>query len=376
MNLIVVTGVSGSGKTTFCRIQNKPTLHYDDMFNYMTLTFDREKIKSFFDLNINSAEIYLDAFNNKYLEYIKTIVNPIKTQCILLYTDIDELYNIISRDINRDFNCETYDHYCQSIIDEIRMILDIAANNRQLSDDVVYYHRNKKQYSVYTTHDHLNSLLNQTKQDRLLSFIHQVSGSPLYQSIILDTRVIQTGTEGDNITFEKILACTQLKDKYIMDMACFNGYFSFRSLEYSPKKILGIDHNDAAISICEKICDYNNYHRWRLSTMKDSSCEKGISFKLCKIGVDEIFSERVDLIYALNFLHHLKCELGTGIFCDVIGSFFKNADEIIFEVNDVEVPIIEEIGKKHNFILSTRIESHRKTSFGNRWILHYTITSA
>ena len=80
----------------------------------------------------------------------------------------------------------------------------------------------------------------------------------------------------------------------------------------------------------------------------------------------------IDIIFALNYLHHLKNELGLQAFKDTIDSFFKNTKEIVFEINEPEIEYIETIASNNNFILSNKIESHRKTSVGDRWVLHYT----
>lgn len=45
LNVIVVTGVCGSGKSTYCL--NKPTLIYDNIYSYNTLTINKEQCKKF-----------------------------------------------------------------------------------------------------------------------------------------------------------------------------------------------------------------------------------------------------------------------------------------------------------------------------------------
>jgi hypothetical protein len=72
-----------------------------------------------------------------------------------------------------------------------------------------------------------------------------------------------------------------------------------------------------------------------------------------------------------NYLHHLKNELGLEAFKETINIFFKNANEIIFEVNENEMNDIQIEATNNNFKLMKQIESHRKTSFGNRVILYY-----
>jgi len=214
------------------------------------------------------------------------------------------------------------------------------------------------------------TILHKNKKEIALNYIDNKSGHSSYQSIILDGEYIKKGTEKDWLSFENILKCTSLKNKVICDTGCFNGYFSFRCVEEGAKKVIGIDHNEAAINICKKMCIWNNYHTWNLGTKENNSCE--IDFYLKKIGKDEIFSfDRIDILFALNYLHHLKNELGLDVFINTIDSFFKNSKEIIFEINEAEIEYIEKVAKNNNFVLSHKIESHRKTSFGNRWILHY-----
>ena len=83
--------------------------------------------------------------------------------------------------------------------------------------------------------------------------------------------------------------------------------------------------------------------------------------------IDQLFF----LIFVLNYLHHIINSHGLEIFKKIVDSFFKNSKEVIFEVNEKEINDIKIIAKKNNFILNKKIESHRKTMFGNRWILYY-----
>ena len=59
------------------------------------------------------------------------------------------------------------------------------------------------------------------------------------------------------------------------------------------------------------------------------------------------------------------------IFLNVVDSFFKNTKEIIFEINESEFNDINDLSIKNNFTLLKQIESHRKTSFGNRLVVYY-----
>lgn len=373
---IIVTGLCGSGKTTYVKNLNvKNILHYDDIFNYKTSSLSYTLIDESIEKYKNNTEdkIYLDAYSNELITYLKMKDENMKISSILIYTDIDNYYDILNIKNPRDFIINnTYDAYTNTIIGTINQIQNSL---QKLICETKYKYRTiDNQYIDYDNNQHLTNMLNTTKKDRLLSYIEKISGHSTYQSIILDNEYIKRGSEQDWLSFENILKCTSLKNKIICDTGCFNGYFSFKSLSEGAKKVIGIDHNEAAINICKKICIYNNYHLWKLGVKKDVSCELGIDFYLKKIGKDNIFDDIntcIDIIFALNYLHHLKNELGIDAFINSIDSFFKNSKEVIFEINEPEINDIEKLAKNNNFILLNKIESHRKTMFGNRWILHY-----
>lgn len=113
-------------------------------------------------------------------------------------------------------------------------------------------YRDNNIYTKYLDDIHLNKLLNKSNSERLLNFVDKTSGAKNYQSIILNKEYIRKGTENDWITLENILKCTSLKNKIVCDTGCFNGYFSFKFLEEGAKKVIGIDHNIQALSICKK----------------------------------------------------------------------------------------------------------------------------
>lgn len=374
MNIKVITGLCGSGKTFYCK-NKENIIVYDEIYSYQTNNFDKEKVNNILNNLDNNSIIYLDAYNNNLINYIKENYNISSINCILLYTDLDDYYDCIAINEPRCFQQEKYDDYIKSMINTINYINN---NVKETFDNISYVYRKNDKYTEYENDEHLNSILNTTKENRLLKYIDETSGAKNYQSILLDGEYIRKGTEQDWLTFENIKKCTSLNDKVVCDTGCFNGYFSFMSLKDGAKKVIGIDHNAPALSICNKIAIYNNYHLWVEGKKKDISCEYGIHFYEHKIGKDLIFDEiktnpKIDIIFAFNYLHHLKNELGLESFKNTIDSFFKNSKEVIFEINDCEINDIEEISLKNNFTLKNKIESHRKTSFGNRWILYYSI---
>ncbi len=174
----------------------------------------------------------------------------------------------------------------------------------------------------------------------------------------------------NNISLNRnILKCTSLKEKVIYDTDCLTDFFSFQSLKKGAKRVIGIDHDEPAIKICNKLCDYNNHYIWKMGEKKKLS---DVEFRLNKIGKEDIFTDKdIDIVFVLNYLHHLKNELEEEILKNTIDSFFKNS-KVVFEVNESEIVYIENSAKENNFKQTHKIESHRKTMFGNRWVLHYS----
>lgn len=371
MKIIVITGLCGSGKTSFCRDKNN--ISYDSVFSYATNGLNYTKIDNYLEKLSCYDEIYLDAFNENLIEYIKSKFNSIDIEFILIYTDIDSYYNILAIEQPRDFGQTLYDGYVRGIIIGINNIKNLI---KKYNTKIVYRYRQKNIYTDYNDEEHLNSILNETKKDRLLRFIDSTSGDKKYQSIVLDGEYIRKGTEQDWLTFENILKCTSLKDKIVCDTGSFNGYFSFKSITEGAKKVICVDHNVPAINICKKLAIYNNMHLYKNGQKQDVSCELGIEFYEQKIGRDIIFDNnkttpKIDIIFVLNYLHHLKNELGETAFNDSVDSFFKNSKEVIFEINEKEIDDINILAVKNDFVLIKKIESHRKTMFGNRHIMYY-----
>lgn len=373
MKIHIITGLCGSGKSHYCCDKN--AISYDSIYSYFTATLDYAKLDIYLNNYRDVNELYLDAYNDELLQYIITKFNLSNNDInfILIYTNIDDYYDTLAIKEPRQFNQQSYDGYVKSIVNTIKCI-----NNeiQKYNCNIIYKYRNYNIYTDYDNDEHLNTILDESKEGRLLRFIDNTSGAKYYQSIILNGNYIRKGSEQDWLSFDNILKCTSLKNKVICDTGCFNGYFSFRSITEGAKKVIGIDHNTAAINICNKIVVYNNLHLWENGKKTDVSCELGIHFYEHKIGKDVIFDDEkttpnIDIIFALNYLHHLKNELGLEAFLNTVDSFFKNSREVIFEINENEINDISTLAIINNFILCNKIESHRKTSFGNRFILYY-----
>lgn len=91
------------------------------------------------------------------------------------------------------------------------------------------------------------------------------------------------------IKFNLLKPHLNLKDKIVADVGCNNGYYMFRALEFSPKKIVGFDpsiHTFLQFKFINKLINSN------------------IVYEI--LGVDELssYKQKFDVIFCLGVLYH------------------------------------------------------------------------
>ncbi|MDF1879798.1 tRNA 5-methoxyuridine(34)/uridine 5-oxyacetic acid(34) synthase CmoB [Sulfurimonas sp. MAG313] len=87
-----------------------------------------------------------------------------------------------------------------------------------------------------------------------------------------------------------------LKNKRVADIGCNNGYYMFRMLEHSPKKIVGFDPS----ALCKCQFDFINHY-----------VKSDIKFEL--LGVEHLpfYEEKFDTVFCLGVLYHRPDPIGT-----------------------------------------------------------------
>lgn len=194
------------------------------------------------------------------------------------------------------------------------------------------------------------------KNNELLSFVDRIAGDPNYQTIEIGGKRIRSGYSRSWKSWENILSLgVSFKDKKVCDLGCYIGYFCFRMEEQGAGKLLGLDKNPPALEIAKTIANYTS-----------STC----NFEERDIGKEGV-GEGVDIILALNMLHHVRKNMGNAAHIFAIKDMFKNCSEAIFEVNEDELSAISKESECCSFKLIKKISSHRKTQYGNRFILYY-----
>ena len=87
-----------------------------------------------------------------------------------------------------------------------------------------------------------------------------------------------------------------LKDRVVADVGCNNGYYMFRMLEESPKKIVGFDPSP----LCKTQFDFINHF-----------VKSDIVYELLGVEHLDIYDIKFDTIFCLGVLYHRSDPVGT-----------------------------------------------------------------
>ncbi|MCD4751445.1 MAG: DUF1698 domain-containing protein [Anaerolineaceae bacterium] len=133
-------------------------------------------------------------------------------------------------------------------------------------------------------------------------------------------------------TWESLKDITSWKDKTVLDIGCFHGYFTFKIEREDAKKVIGLERSSEVLKTTQMICD-----------LTGSNCE----FQQW-VGGDE-FPE-CDTILFLNVLHHF----GDLDFQKSALQKIPATTEVIFEINANQLEMIKSL-----FEIKKTWKSHR-----------------
>lgn len=194
----------------------------------------------------------------------------------------------------------------------------------------------------------------------LVAFVEEHEAQK-YQTIELNGKIIRPGTEQCWKSWENICKFgINWADKFVCDVGCYFGYFSVQVLKFGAKKVLGIDQNEALLSVYREVLLSNGF--------------KNIETFASLLGNGNVIPDReYDVVLVLNMLHHIQNNTTEEDYVEVLGSIFIDAKEVVFEINDNQIEQIKNIALENNFVLKKIVESHRNTTFGQRYLLHFRI---
>ena len=375
--LIIVTGIHGSGKTTYSNSLGYPVLHIDNFFDYEKEKMkwdDLEKVISYhlFLSDENHKKIVLDGYIfyvDETLNMLYKVIAPIKKISIkFIYTDSEELYQVqrstperIEAMKQRQLTKEGDVRWCKKQQHFLRERIDDFLSDQKISNAEFIY-RDKNEFKSSNREHLLETLGNEEfwKMNKweLMTFVGSHEGQA-YQTIELDGEIIRYGDEKCWLSWENISKLNiDWKDKYVCDIGCYFAYFSLQILKSGAKKVLGIDRKELLLKVYREVLNSNNFSNFETRCIPLGNG-------------NSLPDDNYDIIIALNMLHHVERATTPEFYNQVLESIFKNTKEALFEINDYQVNQISEVAQKFNFKLKGEVKSHRNTMYGQRYIMHF-----
>lgn len=321
---IILLGVSCSGKTTyakqFAQGSDYKYISYDSFYSYRaeeTLEANFEKLKSLIG---DSEKIIMDGYYNfrdKNFERFKKEICK-NVECVVVFASLDTL---LRRRKSKGGEILKEDSY------------GIIHNYLVRYPEVVNY---KKAKFVDTSNDsfeepnihslkELNKYLKEINKKSFDKYLLLMDYDKNYQDIeVINFKgYIDSATSWDNMK-----DLVKWKDKLVMDLGCFHGYFAFKA-EREGATVVGLDKHIGVLDTARLI-------NW----LGDDSVKFEYWLESDKI-------KKCDVILCLNVLHHF--ENAEAVLAGM------NCEEAIFEVNKDQVSLIQKY-----FEIVKEIDSHRK----------------
>lgn len=333
--LIVIIGMSGAGKTYLanylCKKEHAEYIDFDLIYDYKIDDNKTERLLMALKGIVAESKanrFVLDGFAaNCNLKYISERLN-FKPQVYFCFA----APYIIKKRQDKKRKKNEY----STVIDEkeIRRLIAYSFFISSCLDDNLI--------TVDTTNNTLEFIKKEDWEKRwldliLLTELEKQDYDKYYQRIELPSGIIVNGYSKSEKTWERIKNLVDFKNKSVLDIGCFHGYFSFKIEESGAKNIIGLEKNKKAVYTARKI---------RLRK------KSNILFKTGEIENTRL-NNHFDIILVLNMLHHVKN------ISKALDNIFSMGDCIIFEILFEQEKTIIEKAKEWNFQLSTKLDSHR-----------------
>jgi 2-polyprenyl-3-methyl-5-hydroxy-6-metoxy-1,4-benzoquinol methylase len=186
----------------------------------------------------------------------------------------------------------------------------------------------------------------------------QYRGKHPYQTVDYHHQRIHRGTERCWLSWENIQKLgVDWTGKRVCDIGSYFGYFSMKAFHAGASEIVAIDQNSYLLGVCSTVLRENGFSNFKCVVRK------------FREGVTEIPEGPFDVMMVLNVLHHIK-KASKESYPEVLASMFTSAKELVFEINAAEIADVLAAAKKGRHKEIKRVKSHRKTQFGQRWVLY------
>jgi 2-polyprenyl-3-methyl-5-hydroxy-6-metoxy-1,4-benzoquinol methylase/adenylate kinase len=333
--LIIVTGLSGTGKTSFAKYyaqkNNGLFIDFDLLFNYKKPDY-QIFLNRFLDLikSSNKKLFIIDGYivnQSPSISFLKNELNMDIKLC-LCFASPEAILKRQEKKVH------------DNKIDKILSEEEIKESTKNLFLSIIQQDPNP--ILIDTTNNTFEKIKKEKwtqiwNEKLFISELSQKNYDKYYQTIEFPSGNTIKGYSKSEKSWEKIKDLIDFKNKTVLDIGCFHGFFSFKIEEAGAKRIVGIEKNKYAVSTTRQ-----------LSWLKNSK----VLFLNKEI---ETFKSKnnYDIVLVLNMLHYVKNLEKT------LNNIFNLGKLIIFEIQTKQEKIILKCAKEHNFKILLKTNSHR-----------------
>jgi len=336
--LVIVWGISGSGKTTFAKDYAKKHqgvyIDFDSIFNY------REKNDVKFIDFLNKLSSLIESSNKKlfvidgYSGYDTPSVFYLKNklgidiQLCLCFAAPHIIYQRQKDKIQKKaFDNFSSKEEIKEQIEDLFFLIDSIDKNALFVDTTNDFEFINKKCWIQRWRDLL-----------FISELSEKDYDRYYQDINLPSGLNIKGYSESEKTWERLFNLIDFKDQKVLDIGCFHGFFSFKIEQAGAKEVNGVEKSKEVVLTTRK-----------LSWLKKS---KACFYK----GdiVDFKSQNHYDIVLVLNMLHY------ASDIPKALKNVFSMGNLIVFEIPVEQEEIILKYAKNFGFKLDKKINSHRE----------------
>ena len=346
--VIVLSGLSCSGKTHYAQSLGFPNLNYDLNHNYVENTTDYDGIRRWGEEQTSST-LVLDGwgFSEDSIP-LADLLGADEVEVRFLYMNLLQTMLLQRERSNQGEYPLPYNpsHHYAFMQRNARGVLQSSLRE---SSSPVFMYRNGESL-LATGKTHFEKTFSSTLRDDLVAYINYRSGDARYQTVELEGQQIIEGYMNSESIWSQILGLgINFHDRKVADLGCFNGYFSFKVEQVGAESVTGYDVNEPAIEIATN-----------LALLKQSRC------KFRHADLVGTTPEKSEVLLLLNVLHHIA--EGREAELEFLRRVLPTCFDAVLLLNPEQVPKPNAIP---GYTQLRVVDSHLTTKLGQRKLVHY-----